>query len=295
MVYQQRTGAPRNSGRRREIPKHEKAKAKTTGKKHRSSRSYISEEKHVLTPEEVVGRTLNSLRILGNQRFGLSPFYEHFGRWLANLGDVLSEFESSPTMSVDDQFVKERSQILSNVRLQLEERRCKEVSREEAIKNLSDNRILLGRIEKEYTTGKKEIEGRKDREINRLSRNVEGLREELDHIDRMKTGIFRVVSKKVRAQKEAEATQRLNFAQRDLSSAVQYFAGEQERLRDEYERRKQLVMQQIRGLWKGIENQEFDRSLEDRRAACEALANAVNALIQRKNQQIAEKKKEDDL
>ena len=111
----------------------------------------------------------------------------------------------------------------------------------------------------------------------------------------MKTGIFRVVSKKARAQKEAEATQRLNLTQRNLSLAVQYFAAEQERLRDEYERRKHLVMQQIRDLWKGLEDEEFDGSLEDRRAACEALANAVNALIQRKNQETAEKEKEDDL
>ncbi len=274
------------------MPRHEKAKAKTTGKKHRSRRSYVSKEKHVPTSEEVVDRTLNSLRILGKQRFAPPPFYENFGRWLDNLGNVLSEFESSPTISVDDQFVKERSQILSNVGLQLEERRHNEVSRDGAIKSLSDNRILL---EKEYTTRTKEIEGRKDRQINSLSRNVDRLREELDRIARMKTGIFRGVSKKARAQKKAEATQRLNSAQRDLRLAVQYFAAEQERLRDEYYRRKQLIIEQIRGLRKGIGNQEFDRSLEDRRAACESLAHAVNTLLLRKNREIAEKKKEDDL
>jgi uncharacterized phage infection (PIP) family protein YhgE len=294
MVYQPRTRAPRNIGRR-EMPRHEKAKAKATGKKHRSRRSYISEEKHVLTSEEVVDRTLNSLRILGNQRFAPPPFYGNFGRWLANLGNVLSEFESSSTISVDGQFVKERSQTLSNVGLQLEERRQNEASRDEAIKSLSDNRILLERIEEEYTTRTKEIEGRKDREINRLSTNVNSLREELDRISRMKTGIFRAVSKKARAQKEAEATQRLNSAQKDLRLAVQHFTTEQELLRDEYERRKQLVIEQIQDLRKGIENQEFDHSLEDRRAACESLAHAVKALLQRKNRIIAEREKEDDL
>jgi len=98
----------------------------------------------------------------------------------------------------------------------------------------------------------------------------------------MKTGIFRVVSKKAKTQKEAEATQRLNSAQRDLRLAVQRFTAEQEWLRDEYERRKHLIIEQMRDLRKGIENQEFDRSLEDRRAACEPLADAVNALLQRK-------------
>jgi hypothetical protein len=290
MGYQQRARAPQDYGRRQERSGREKAKARAIRKKHRSSRSQILEEKHVLTSEEVVDRTLNSLRILGSQRFALPPFYEHFSRWLANLGDVLSEFESNPAISVDDQFVKERLQILSNVGLQIEEAQRKEVSREEAVKNFSNNRVLLGRIEREYTTKTKEIEERKGREINRLSRNVDSLRNELNRIAQIKAGFFRAVSKKAKAQKEAEATQKLNSAQRDLKLAIRNFNIEQERLRDEYEKRKQLINEQIRNLQKGIENQEFDHSLEDRQSACGSLANAVSALLQRKKQEIAEKR-----
>jgi hypothetical protein len=264
------------------MPRRERAKARAAARKHRSSRSYLSEEKYVPTSEEVVDRTLNSLRILGNQRFALPPFYEHFSRWLSNLGNVLSEFESSSAISGDDQFVKERSQVLLNIGLQLEERRRKEVSREEAMKNLSDNEILLEQIEKEYLTKTKEIEERKDPRVNRLSRNVDSLKEELERIARMKTGVFRALSKKTKAQKEAEAAQRLNVAQSDLRLAVQHFTSEQKQLRDEYEGRKQGVIEQMRDLQRGIENQESDLSLKDRQAACESLANAVNALLQRK-------------
>ena len=281
MVYQPRARAPRNSGQRREIPQREKPRRWAVGKKHRSRHSYASEEKHTQTLEEVVDRTLNSLRILGNQRFALPPFYELFSIWLANLRDVLSEFESSSTISVDDQFVKERSQILTNVELQLEIRRCEEVFRDEAIQNLPGNRIILERIEEEYTARTKEIERRKDREISRLYSNIGGLGKELDHIARMKKGIFRIISKKAKAQKEAEATQRLDSAERDLTLAMQHFTTEQERLRDEYEIRKQPVIEQVRELRKGIGNQVFDGSLEDRRDACDSLANAVNALLRR--------------
>jgi hypothetical protein len=171
--------------------------------------------------------------------------------------------------------------MLSNVELDLEERRHGEASREEAIKRLSDTRILLEQIEEEYTTRTKEIKRRKDSEIKRLSSKVDGFREELYYITRTKRGILRVISKKSRAQKEAEATQRLNSAQRELELAVQYFTAEQERLRDEYEKRKQPVTEQIRDHQKEIENQEIDGSLEDRRVACEALVNVVNALLQR--------------
>ena len=248
------------------MQRREKAKAKAKGRKRQSSDSYISEENNLPTSEEIAGRTLSRLRTLGNQIFALSPFSEHFGRWLVDLRVVLSEFESSPAISVDDQFVKERSKILSNVELELEEIRHKEASREEDIKGLSDKRILLEQIEEEHTTETREFKGRKDSEIKHLSSNVDGLREEVDRIARMKTGIFRAISKKAKAQKEAEATQRLNSAQVELASAVQNFATEQEKIRDEYERKKQFVIGQIQEYQKEIEYQEIDGSLEARRA-----------------------------
>jgi hypothetical protein len=265
------------------MPRREKAKAKTKGQKRRSSGSYISEEDHAPTPEGIVERTLNRLRNLGNQIFAISPFSQHFSRWLIDLRVVLSEFESNPTVNVDDQFAKERSQIFSNVELKLEELRRKEASGEEAFKSLSDNRILLGRIEEEYGAGMSEMGERKDTEIKRLSSKIDGLREELDRVARIKTGIFRAISKKLKSQKEEEATKRLNSAQGELASAVQHFAAEQDRLRDECAKRKRPLIDQMRDYQKEIENQEVDGSLEARRAACEALVNAVNALLERQS------------
>jgi hypothetical protein len=199
-----------------------------------------------------------------------------------NLKDVLSEFESSPAISADDQFVKECSQILSDVELELEERRRHEASLEESIKSLADSKILLERIEGEYATKVREIEGRKNSEIRRLHSNIDSLRGELDDIARMKAGIFRAISKKAKAQKEAEVTQRLNATQSELELTMQNFIEERERLRDEYERKKQPIIEQIRAHQKEIEYLETDGSIEDRRVACEALVNAVNALLQRK-------------
>jgi len=261
----------------------QKTKAKEKGQKRESGRSYVLEEDHVQTSEEVVDRTLKRLRNLGNQVFALSPFSEHFGRWLVDLRVVLSEFESSPILSVDDQFLNERSQILSNVELELEKRRSEEASCDEAIKSLSANRILVEKIEEECTSKTRSVERKKEVEVKRLSSNVAGVREELDRIARMKTGIFRGLSKKAKAKKETEATERLSLAQEELASAEQNFAAEQEKLRDEYEKRKQPIIEQIRVEEKEVENQDVDGSLEIRQATCEALVNAVNALAERKS------------
>jgi hypothetical protein len=240
------------------------------------------EENHVAAAEEVVEKTLKRLRTLGSQRFASSPYSGHFDRWLMNLTDVLSEFESSPNINVDDQFVKECSQIISNVGLELEERRRKEASLEDSIKSLSNSKDLLRRINGEYAARVREIEGRKNSEIKRLYSNIDNLRGELDDTVRMKTGLFRGISKKAREQKETDITQGLTTGQRKLELAMLNFTVVQERLREEYERKRQPVIEQIRNRQKKIENLETDGSLEDRWFACEALVDAVNALLQRK-------------
>ena len=272
--------SPRNAGRGHETPERKKAKARS--QKHRFSNRYLLEKDHAPASEEVVEKTLGRLRSLGNQIFALSPFTEYFNDWLVNLKDTLSDFESTSAISADDQFVKECSQILSNVERELEERRRKETAHDGAMKSLSDNRSLLKRIDEEYATRTTQIEGRKNSEIKRQSRNLQGLKEELDRLAQMKTGIFRSISKKARAQKEAEVTQTFNSVQTELELAVQNFTAEQEKLRNECEKRKQPVIEQMRNLQKEIDNLEIDASLEARRATCEALVKAINALLQRK-------------
>jgi chromosome segregation ATPase len=242
----------------------------------------LLEENPVPTSEEVVEKTLGRLRNLGNQTFAFSPFSEYFGDWLVNLKGVLTDFESSPSITVDEQFVGERSQILLNIELALEERRREEAYLEESIKSLLDSKTILERIEEDYATRTGEIERRKNSEIKRLNDNIESLRRELDDITRMKAGIFRSLSKKAKAQKQAEATQRLNAAQSELESTMQNFPSEKEKLQKEHEKKKQPIIEKIQRLQKETENIEKDSSLEARRAACEALANAVNALLQRK-------------
>ncbi len=163
------------------------------------------EENQVATQEEVVTGTLNRLRNLGNQRFVLSPFSEYFNDWLTSLKNVMSEFESNPIISLDEQFVEERSQILSNVEVELQKRQQKESSREGIVKSLSENRLFLERIEAEYAARTREIKVQKNNEIKRVSRKIDDLKEELDRTTRIKTGIFRAVSKKAKAQKVARS------------------------------------------------------------------------------------------
>lgn len=280
MSYRPQTSSRRNTGRGRGKVRHKKAKRK--GQKHRSGGKYLLEESEAPTFKEVVEKTLVRLRNLGDQIFAFSPFSQYFDDWLLSLKSVLSEFESNPAINMDDEFVKKSSQVIADVEIKLAERRREEAVLEKATRRLADQNHLLVQIDTEYASATHKLASKRNSEIQRLTRRVHDFEEELEEASRMKASIFSPFSKKAKAQREAEATRKLNSAKSELESVVHSFTIEQEKLHDEYEKRKQVVIEKVRSLEKEVENVETDYSLEVRRAACEALINTVKALLQRK-------------
>ena len=279
MGYRPQTRSPRNAGRGHQKSQHEKAKART--QRHRAGEKYLP-EKQIATAEEIVEKTLGSFSKLGIQIFALSPFSQYFDDWLVNLRETLAEFELNPAMSADDQFVKERSQVLTGVERELTEKKLKEAELAETAKTLSENNHLLVQIDQEYAAKTREVGSKSNSKIQHLTQNVQNLEEELDQLRQMKTSFFGAFSKRAKEQKLAITTQKLNSAKSELESTVQNFTVEQEKLHDEYEKKKQVVIEKVQSLEKEVENLETDSSLEARRSACKALVDAVNALVQRK-------------
>jgi len=284
MGYQPRARAPRGFSRRPE-----KAKSKTRTEKQTASGIYSLSEEHVPTRDEVVERTLNSLHHLGSQRFAIAPFYEHFDRWLLSLRTVMSEFESSQVTSADDRFGRECSQALASIEQALSERRIKEMTREETLRKTSqiilEKKTALAQIEREYSSKAKEITGQRENTIRPVAGRLASLRGELDRVIRMRAGFLRGISKKAKAQKTEEATSRLDTTKKELANIEQSFVTEQERLKDEYKKRKQQILAEIARHQKKIESIEAEPQMGDaidvRRTACDALIGAVNALLQR--------------
>lgn len=284
MTFQPRTRTPRTFGRRRE-----KTKPKAKSGKQPSVGGHRLVEEHVPTSKEVVDRSLNMLHHLGSQRFAVAPFYDHFDRWLLSLRTVVTEFESSPAIDVDDQFHEESSQMLSEIELALEERRLNEASRQEDIRKVNQSlleaRSFLAQAERQYAAKMKEIADRKERAIKPVAGRVGKLREELNRIVRMRAGFLWGISKKAKAQKEVETTQRLETTRRELENVEQSFVIEQATLRDEYKKRRQQLLEQISSHQKELDklgsDPRVDDAIEIRRAACDALIGAVNTFLER--------------
>jgi hypothetical protein len=273
------TGSRRSAARKYQKSPHEKAKIKI--QKHRPDGKYLQEESSLPSAQGVVEKTLGSLSKLGSQTFALSPFSQYFDDWLVNLHEVLSEFELNPAISVDDEFVEAGSQILTDAERDLATTRLNESALELTAKDLSEKNHRLVELDAEYTSKTRENGLKRNNDVHRLTHNVQNLEEELASIGQLKTSFFSL-TKKGKAKKEAEATQKLHSAKTDLELAIQNFTIEQEKLHDEYEKTKQAVIKQVQSLEKELESLEIDASLAIRQAASKALVNAVNTLFQRK-------------
>ena len=277
MSFRPQTGSRRSAARQYSKSAHEK-KAK---EKRRSGGKYLLEETPEFSAKEVVEKTIGGLSKLGNQVFALSPFSQYFDDWLVNLRQIISEFESNSAINVDEQFVKERSQIFLDVEGALAEKRLQESNLTGDAKTLADNNHLLVETDKEYAEKTRELGFKRNAEVQRLTHKIHELEDDVASQQEIKISIFKPIARKKAAEKLAQTQQNLESTKNELEVALQSFTAEQEKLHDSYEKKKQEITEKVESLHKELERLETDTSIDARQAACNALANAVNALFQR--------------
>ena len=224
---------------------------------------------------------MSILNKLGNQIFALSPFSQYFDDWLINLRQIISEFESNPSINVDEQFLKERSQIFLDVEGNLAEKRLQETNLTGDAKELADNNHLLVETDKEYAEKTRELSFKRNADVQRLSTEIRELEDEVAGQEEIKIRFYKVMARRKAAEKLAHTRQELKSAKNELEVALQSFTVEQEKLHDNYEKKKQEITERVDALHKALEKLETDTSIDARQAACNALANAINALLQR--------------
>lgn len=280
-------GSRRGSGRGRGKLHHEK---KRKEHKHRSGGKYMLSTGEAPSFEEVAEKTINRLKHLAGQTFACSPFSQYYDDWLLSLKSVLSEFESNPAVEVDEAFVMARSQVIADVELKLAQRQREDAAFEETTRMLAENKMLLVQTDTEYSYANQELAAERKSEIKRLTSSVRDLEAELEEIRQTKVSLFSPLARRSRSKKKAKLNGELDVAKSELDSEVKALEGEQEKLRIGYEEKKKAITEQVQSLEKKVSGAENDGSVEDRRFACDELANVVKALLQRKSLQQDEAK-----
>jgi hypothetical protein len=117
-----------------------------------------------------------------------------------------------------------------------------------------------------------------------LVENVRRLEKELAEAKQIKTSVLQPLQKLAKDQKISEITEKLSVAKELLELAMQTSVVEQQKIREEYEKKKQDTITKVQSLEKEIENKRTDSSIKVRKEAIKALADAVKALVQRQTE-----------
>ncbi|MGE5187569.1 MAG: hypothetical protein ACM3JE_00925 [Betaproteobacteria bacterium] len=254
---------------------------KSKEKKQRSGAKYLQEETPQATAPQVAERTVNSLGKLGNQIFALSPFSQYFDDWLLNLRQLVSEFEANPTILTDEQFEKERMQIIQDVEGALAEKRIQESSLTDEAKALADVNHKIADADREYTDRTRELSNKRNSELQRLSNKIRELEDAASATEAVKFGFFQFKEKKQNQEKLARTEQELKTTKTQLESSIASFTAEQEKLHDSYQKRKQEFSEESDRLHKELEKLETDTSTAARQTTCKALTESINSLLKR--------------
>jgi len=280
MSYRSQRSSRHSNRRGQRKTHHQKTKRKK--QKHRSTAKYLIKASEATTFKEVVEKTLSKLSNLGDQTFAFPPFSQYYNDWLLSLRSVLSEFESNPATNLDQVFIKYRSLVINDVELKLAQRRNEEATLEKSTRSLVLQNNLLRQTDIEHANVNQKLKSKRNRDIRRLTRIVHDFEKDLEEVSQMKASILSPFTRRAMSHKKAEVTQKLNTAKGELEVVMKAFKEEQEKIHDDYKKRKQTIIDQVRNLEKKVEGLETDGSVEDRQNACKALINAVKALLQRK-------------
>jgi Chromosome segregation ATPases len=280
MGYQPQRRTRKNTGR--DYGRFLRERGKERKRQHKQSVKYAEEEKQPLTQQEVAEATLKRLHVLGNQKFGSFPYSEHFDRWIKSVEVVLSEFMANPNIGIDEEFTRETTQTLSSVKATLDLIQRKEATVNQEVSGLAESKVKLQKINNQYASQASSLRGQRNSGIRRLNREIEVLKQQQDFVIRQKTGLLHFRSKKKREQEEISVVEELTNKQNKLELAIMDLKQSLKALREEFDRRREPVTEEVKKYQKRIEDLEADGSLEERWFACEALADAVNMFLQRK-------------
>ena len=195
---------------------------------------------------------------------------QNIERELAEVEQIKTSYRHPLQKMAKDQKISELTQKLNAAKKRLAM----------AVGTSSVDKAKSGDIDAEFADQSQELEEKRKIAMDFLTQNVKELQDQIEEIKKNKTSnpLKRVANQ----QQIFEFTEKLLDAKKRLLLAEQNSSFEQEKLRAEYEKKKQATVGKMQSIEKDIATKTIDDSLEARQAAVKALADAVKSLIQRK-------------
>ena len=269
------------------------ATKKTALKEKRTSQENAFPYREVVpvNEHEVSSRVTNALEHLGNQRFALPPFYEHFQRWMKDVDSVLADFKNSMPNAADEQYEATIGTLMENIRSEL----TKRIDEEKALSHqvtdlqqqLSTYELEIADLEKEQRNRTNEAKRGYERSIDRIRGEIEALDAQRLKLLRKKPTILDRILGRSRVQIEG-SSHSLQSKRSDLQVKEEKLKRQLDGLRSNYQEKRTQVSKQgeeLKQQLAELKNSTLDDAMEIRRSACEQIRLAVAASLARLNEQ----------
>jgi len=271
---------PRMRGRRFLRP----ASRKTKHSREARSEPTRSDRQDV-EPINIAANILNAIDHLGNQRFALPPFSEHFDRWLKDLKSLLEEFESRIPQAAAEASrndVKEKFEAIKenlSKRAKLENRTSAEGTAFQ--QQLAKVEIALSQLESEYSNQIQELRRHHAKSERQLQLEIDTLlRQRLEKL--RKTSIFQKILRRPQITiKQTDAT--LEMKRDKLRESEQDLAETLKKQKEDYTNKRRELLKEINLLKQQIQDHRVigDDALETRKQACEEIHLAIEEAMRR--------------
>jgi len=280
MSYEPRTRGMRS---RRATTKKPALKEKRTSQEN----AFPYQEVVPVNQPEISSRITNALEHLGNQRFALPPFYEHFQRWMKDVESVLADFKDSIPEAADKQYEATVTELMANLRNEL----TKRIEGEKALSNqITELQKQLAMYEVEISDLEKEQRNRTHEARRGYEKSIDKIRGEIDALDAQRLKLLRKKPTLLdrilgRSKLKIEGSSHsLQSKRSDLHGKEEKLKLQLDGLRSNYqEKRKEVSMreEELRQQLLELKNSTLDDGLEIRRNVCEQIRLAVEASLDR--------------
>jgi hypothetical protein len=262
---------------------------KTSARERKEDRSssIFYQEPEQINPSQLCVTTLNAITHLGDQRFALPPFSEHFQRWLNDIKSLLADFENRLPEAIDEHYRESVQKLLLDAQEELSKRIGIEKERSELAadlqQRLTETELILSRLKHEYMSQVRDARRKYEKSFDRLRKEIDNLDKQRRAILRERTGILQRIFKRSE-NRLAESANNLQLKKNTLGDSKEDLKKQLGKLRKEYEnKRKQIVAEQDDLRQKLTESRGSgpDDAVELRRSICQKLRDAVAEAVNR--------------
>jgi len=278
---------PRMRGRSRRFGRPTTKKSGSRQRREDQTTSVFYEEPEQVNPSELSMKVTNAIKHLGDQRFALPPYAEHFQRWLKDVQGILTEFETKLAGAVDQQYRDSAQKALIEVQEGLNKRIEDEKQTAGSFSNIQQQltaiEIELSKLEGEYNKQNREIKRKHEDASGELQREIYKLGKQRLSLLRKKSNLLDRIFKRSEAKLE-EKTSSLQSKKNALGDKETQFKKQLEKSRTDHEIKRKYLLKEQNALRAKLADQRGDTqddALEIRKRACDALQQTVTEAVNR--------------